>query len=97
MSKETGISKVWASAVPWSDRALHMLAVYAYKAKGEFTLDGFREYAEARGLGHPHHENAWGALMHTAARQNLIKPSGNLYPSNRPEAHKRLIRSWVLM
>lgn len=95
MDKKSGQERVWKNAGMWSDRALDLLAIYAFKSKGEFTMDQFREYALGRGLEEPYHPNCWGALPAVAAKQLIIKPSGNMFPSERKEAHHRLIRGWV--
>ena len=95
MGKEEGIKRVFENAVPWNDRAISMLAVFAYQSKGEFTSDDFRAYADHRGLGQPHHENAWGALMSMATRQHVICATGKVAPSTREKAHGRLIRTWT--
>jgi hypothetical protein len=95
MNKKSGQERVWKKAGVWSDRALDLLAIYAFKSKGEFTMNEFREYAIGRGLEEPYHPNCWGALPAVAAKQLIIKPSGNMFPSERKEAHHRLIRGWV--
>ena len=95
MNKKSGQERVWKKAGMWSDRALDLLAIYAFKSKGEFTMNEFREYATGRGLEEPYHPNCWGALPAVAAKQLIIKPSGNMFPSERKEAHHRLIRGWV--
>ncbi len=95
MNKEFGQELVLKHSGTWSDQALELLERFLKKTNVEFTMDEFRSYALEVGLQEPHHCNAWGALFNHASRLNLIRFSGSVYESSRPEAHKRLIRGWV--
>jgi hypothetical protein len=93
--KEQGIQRVWQNAGTWSDQALDLMAIFVVRQKEEFTMEDFRAYASTRYLPEPHHDNCWGALASVACKQFLIKPSGKITPSKRPQAHGRLIRTWL--
>jgi hypothetical protein len=95
MNKEFGQELVLKHSGSWSDQALDLLERFLKKTRVEFTMDEFRAYATDVGLSEPHHFNAWGALFAHAARLNLIRFTGNVWESSRPESHKRLIRGWV--
>lgn len=93
--KQQGIERVWANAGTWSDQAMQLLAIFICKQKEEFTMEDFRLYASMRCLPEPHHENCWGALASKAAKQYLIKQTGNMVQASRKEAHSRYIRTWI--
>lgn len=93
--KNQGIERVWKNAGSWADQAMDLLASYSARQREEFTLEDFRLYASMRYLPKPHHDNCWGALFLVASKQFLIKPTGNMVVATRPEAHRRLIRTWV--
>jgi hypothetical protein len=95
MNKEIGQQLVLENAGTWTDQAMYLLERFLKKTSVEFTMDDFRSYASNVGLNEPHHPNAWGALFNHASSRNLIRFSGNVWESTRPEAHKRLIRGWV--
>jgi len=93
--KQEGIERVWKNAGTWSDQAMNLLASFSARQREEFTLEDFRLYASMRYLPEPHHDNCWGALFSVASKQFLIKPTGSMVAATRPEAHGRLIRTWV--
>jgi hypothetical protein len=93
--KQEGIERVWKNAGIWSDQAINLLASFSARQREEFTLEDFRLYASMRYLPEPHHDNCWGALFSVASKQFLIKPTGSMVVASRPEAHGRLIRTWV--
>lgn len=95
MNKEIGQQLVLEHAGTWTDGAIYLLERFLKKTNVEFTMDEFRAYALDVGLREPHHHNAWGALFNYASRLNMIRFSGNVWESTRPEAHKRLIRGWI--
>ena len=95
MNKEIGQQLVLENSGSWVDQAMYLLERFIKKTIDEFTMDDFRSYATGIGLKEPHHPNAWGALFNHAARLNMIRFSGNVWESSRPEAHKRLIRGWI--
>jgi hypothetical protein len=93
--KTEGIERVWKNAGTWSDQAMNLLLSFSARQRKEFTMEDFRNYASMRYLPEPHHDNCWGALFNVAAKQFVIKPSGKFTPAKRPQAHSRLIRTWV--
>lgn len=94
MNKDTGIAAVWEKSAPWSHQAMTTLKGFIARKRNGFTVDDFRQYAIEMGLGEPHHYNAWGALFNVARQQGWIRSTGNVLPSVRPQAHKRLICEW---
>lgn len=93
--KKEGIERVWQNAGTWADQAMNLLLSYSSRQREEFTMEEFRLYASMRYLPKPHHDNCWGALFNVASKQFVIKPTGNMVVAKRPEAHGRLIRTWV--
>lgn len=59
-----------------------------------FTSDDIHSLAEECGLREPHHPNAWGAAFNMAARDGLIAPTGRFAPSERADAHARMVGVW---
>lgn len=93
--KKQGIERVWKNAGTWSDKAMDLLVSFSSRQLEEFTMEEFRLYASMRYLPEPHHDNCWGALFNVASRQFVIKPTGNMVVATRPEAHGRMIRTWL--
>lgn len=74
----------------WRTRALKLLRELAERSS-EFSVDDYRELAEAEGVGRPHHVNAWSALVRLGGRRGWFHRTGEFRPSRRPEAHSRMI------
>ncbi|KPJ83927.1 MAG: hypothetical protein AMS19_02480 [Gemmatimonas sp. SG8_23] len=74
----------------WRTRALELLLEVSEKSR-EFTVDDFRELAEDRQIGRPHHVNAWSALVRLGSRRGWFHRTGEFRPSRRAEAHSRMI------
>lgn len=92
--KEEATKRVWErSSEVWRKQALRLVQCLAASG-GEITIDDVREAARCSGLYEPHHHNAWGALMHQAARKGFIVRTDIFRKSTRPEAKARMIRVW---
>ena len=64
------------------------LAKIAAAPFGEFTGETLRTWLEKE-VGHPHHHNAWGALINTAVRQKTIIFVGRYEHMKGPKSHAR--------
>lgn len=89
--KNRGTARVLGRThVQWRTRALELLRELA-ETVAEFTVDDFRELADEREIGRPHHVNAWSALVRLGGRRGWFHRTGEFRPSRRPEAHSRMI------
>lgn len=55
---------------------------------GAYTGEDIRKQIEAAGI-HPHHHNAWGAVIATAVRSHLLYPTGKYVSMKDPRSHAR--------
>lgn len=80
--RDTGIEQVTAAEtagyLAWLPQAEAALARRVHTGK-PFTIDDLRREVDAE----PHHRNAWGALMHSAARRDEIRKVGYRQSSRR--------------
>ncbi|MHB8573572.1 MAG: hypothetical protein ACYDAY_11575 [Candidatus Dormibacteria bacterium] len=74
----------------WTERAWRQLNQLAREGE-PFTSD---DLVAAAGL--PIHQNAMGELFRRASKvHDLIRPTGRMLPSRRPEARGRALREWI--
>lgn len=71
----------------WTQKAIACLR--AIPTNVEFQADWFRSI----GLPEPHHPNAWGAVIHAAAKLGLIEQVG-FARSKLPSARARIVGVW---
>jgi len=88
--KEIGQDEVWKNeGALWKEVALSALEELCLHFS-EITSDLFQKSFELK----PHHPNAYGALMRQAGRNGWIAKTGRYIPSERIEAHGRMIPIW---
>ena len=91
--KDAGMNRVAANSPEWQAAALdalrHLATVYH-----EITSDDLHMELEIRGVGNPHHDNAWGTPFRTAGRLGILKKLATTTPSERPTANGREVRVW---
>ena len=93
--KEQGIEKVLTAAdLKWQSDVLYIIQQLVKKNRA-FTAEDVRKVAENCGLPHPHHPNAWGGMLQTAAKRKWIKRTGNFIRSTRPDRHHGLLTEWI--
>jgi len=90
--KEAGQRRVLSDESDgWKARALN--AVYdVAKRKETLTIVDIR--AEASSAGDPHHPNAWGSLLRSAAGEGWIEQTEKFVKSRAKSARGRTIRVW---
>jgi len=91
--KKRGQMLVSANAGDWKDLALDVIRDLA-QHHAEFTADEVRQAAQALQLPEPHHPNAWGAAMSTAARRTYIVDTGRSRKSQQASANSRKLTIW---
>lgn len=90
--RDAGIAQVMIGAEDWRSEVQLAFDFWLDNfAPTTFSLEQFREFAEANGLPEPHHPNAWGGLAKKVAHR--IKPVG-FTTSVRPQAHARVTRTY---
>jgi hypothetical protein len=89
MLRDAGIAHVMAGEDSWLITLERLFDRFLDVAPITFTWQDFREYAEAQGIGQPHHPNAWSASVKRFRRRVEMVGVTN---STRPAAHARLIR-----
>jgi hypothetical protein len=88
--KQMGFDKLLVSTGGWIDYAGDVLSrLCAHQA--ELTADDLRSL-----VGTPPHPNAVGAVFSKAARAGLIRDTGRVVKSARPDAHSRKITVWAV-
>lgn len=93
--RDKGVAKVLSAAdLKWQSDVLYIIDQFAKKGKA-FTAEDVRQAAENCGLPQPHHPNAWGGMLITAARRKTIKRTGNFRRSSRPDRHAGLLTEWI--
>lgn len=85
--KRTGMHCIAARSRPWCSRAT--AAIVRMASGTHFTAEDLRK----RIKGDPPHQNAWGTILHNAARDGLVIRTG-WQQSQRPEAHSRVLAIW---
>ncbi len=78
----------------WRDRIAFLIDGLARRLP-EFTADDVRAEAERVELDPPHHHNAWGAALLSAARRGSIRRTMTLRPSTRREANAHGNPIWL--
>ena len=76
----------------WQEAAMECLRLLA--ATGEpFTADEVHALMRPYGV-HTQSDNAMGAMFNKARREGLIVSDGMYRPSERRDAHRRMVRIW---
>lgn len=86
--KIAGIVKVSAKNADWIAEALQVVRTQMPKLF-KFTAEDLRGFLTARDVDPPKHYNAWGALVHTLLREDLIIDTGEHALAKRASAHAR--------
>ncbi len=93
--RDKGVAKVLSAAdLKWQSDVLYIIDQLVKRGKA-FTAEDVRAAAENCGLPQPHHPNAWGGMLITAARRKTIKRTGNFRRSSRPDRHHGLLTEWI--
>ena len=63
--------------------------------KRKFLFEQFISHAiDNKRIEEPKHPNSWGVLCQWAAREGLIKFTGNAQQASKPSRHGALVREW---
>lgn len=81
--RDAGTASVTANAGGFMDKALDEIAALP---SGEYRGENIRAHCLCRGIA-PHHPNAWGALIATAAKRGLLKPTGRYVAAASKKSH----------
>jgi len=84
--RNLAINQVAENAGDWIDQALS--AMRFLSKRREWTGEDIR-LTLTDTVGHPHHHNAWGALINRAIRAKLIHPTGQYVPMKTGKSHAR--------
>lgn len=84
--KNLAIKQVAINAGDWMDQAL--AAMRFLSKRREWTGEDIR-LTLVPIVGHPHHHNAYGALISRAIREKLIIPTGRYVPMKTGKSHAR--------
>lgn len=78
----------------WTEQAVDFVRAFAVLHKGhQFTGEDVRLFAESKGFLIPPHKRAWGNVMLTAAKRDLIHKVG-YQKTNNPQAHEAVATLW---
>lgn len=87
--RNEGIARVSGATTMWQNHAAREIKAMAERLM-TFTADDLRERMPT-----PPKPNAVGAAFSHAAKSGLIRRTGGLVKSKRPEAHSRLLPEWT--
>ena len=73
--KEAGIEQVLSNGAAFKDQVRILIRIVARRGL-EFTNDDVRALASELGVEEPHHPNAWGAAVSSAAKAGEIERVG---------------------
>lgn len=96
-ARDAGIAQTSASNESWLERALAKLP--AMKAAGHITAtgEGMRVWLLTEGkLEQPKSVHAWGALVRTAMKRNLISDTGRVVQMFTEKSHARRTPLWEI-
>ena len=93
-ARDEAIGRVDRNADPaWKQQAHSIVRTVAARLD-ELTTDDVWQAMIHAGVTMPHEPRALGAVMQSAARQNLIAATDRVRQSQRPECHARPVRVW---
>jgi len=92
---QKAIEKVILNNQPFSEIYFQFAKEWVSKRFKSFTSDDIRKAFLDAGNEHPRHRNAWGGCIHRLSGKKLIFDTEKTIPSERPEAHGRLLRIWL--
>ncbi len=78
----------------WQREALRALKK---TCRGEMLAEDMRAQLILSGLPHPHHPNAWGALIMAASKGKLITKTGEYKASSSARSHGRHQPIWRIV
>ena len=92
--RDAALQRVAENAVEWMPLALLELEQLARNSTGWANLDRgftgeFIRQALTPRIGHPHHNNAFGALIRTAITRKIIVPTGEYRAMQAVNSHSR--------
>lgn len=94
--RDEAIQRVGENAsVSWKDAAREAVNLIC-RSGHPFTTDEVWQVLKDNfpGIPKPREPRAIGAIMSSAARRGLIRPTGEMTPSLRPEDHRRPVTVW---
>lgn len=85
--RDEALRRVAENTGPWHPQAMAMIQL---KLRG-FTGTGedIRTRLIMKGLSHPHHHNAWGALTNDALKKKILVPTGEMRHMRGNRSHAR--------
>lgn len=93
--REEGITQVSVHNESWMDRCLRRAEGFAVQRKGlmndTFTGEDIRFYCKDY-IEQPKHPNAWGALINTLVKRNVIRSTGQYQQPKDKSSHARAIQ-----
>ncbi len=94
MARDEGMALVLENVgQEWRDRIAFLIDGLARRLP-ELTADDVRAEADRVGMDPPHHHNAWGAVMLSAAKRGSIQRTTSPRASVRVEAHRHSNPVW---
>jgi hypothetical protein len=89
--KHEALERISENAGDWMDTAICEIArMRPMRLYGHFTGEHIRQWV-VQAAGEPHHQNAWGALVSRARKENLIEPTGTWQPAELGSSHGRMV------
>jgi hypothetical protein len=86
-AKQAAFDHMETTERPWFDHAIEAVAKLPFGWEG--TGEDVRLFLYELGVALPLKQQAWGALMHHAAKRNLVHETGEWRPMRLKESHAR--------
>jgi hypothetical protein len=85
-ARDEAIERVAINSGPWMTVATGYIARLR---EWEGTAEDLRLRLVSDGCPFPHHHNAWGALVMSAVKRGMLKPTGRMAKMKTPKSHAR--------
>ncbi len=96
--KYAGMQLTLSNNLEWKEKIMARLVYYCMLRKmsgvPRFRFEEFRQYIIANKYEQPKDSHAWGALPRIAAREKLIKWTGEHQPAHSLKTHSHYVKVW---
>ena len=91
--RDAALAQVGGHNQDWMIEGVLLAAVNLCPSE-EVTGEEIQERLIHKGLGHPKHHNAWGALIRQLVSAKLLQPTGRVRKMKKPSSHARQTLVW---
>ena len=92
-ARDIGLEQVATSHRSWMEAALSLMQAHPCV---ETTGEQIAAWLVARGLPEPEKPHAWGSLINTLVRRQMIRDTGRVQRMQKPRSHARRTPVWMV-